>query len=171
MSSRLILPPNYLKQIDAPIIFLAGPIQGAEDWQNDAIRFIHSNAPELYIASPRRPIKTKGEFTQEIYNEQVDWETYHLRETGENGVVLFWLAKEFEHRCDRAYAQTTRFELAEWKMLHERDGSKLVLGIEDGFVGSRYIIRRFSQDCPEVPILHSLEDTCREAIKLSDYKK
>jgi hypothetical protein len=32
MSSNLILPPNYLQTIDAPVIFLAGPIQGADDW-------------------------------------------------------------------------------------------------------------------------------------------
>jgi len=166
MSSKLILPPTYLNQIDKPLIFLAGPIQGADDWQKEATKIIHSTASELYIASPRRHIQTKGEFTQDMYNEQVDWETYHLRKAGENGVVLFWLAKEFEHRCGRAYAQTTRFELGEWKMRHETDGSKIVVGIERGFTGSKYVIRRFSQDCPEVPICHSLEDTCRKAINI-----
>jgi len=166
MTSKLILPPNYLKTIDAPIIFLAGPIQGAYDWQKEAIQLISSKAPELYLASPRRQIKTKGEFTQEMYNEQVDWETYHLRKAGKNGVILFWLAKEFEHRCDRAYAQTTRFELAEWKMRHERDKSKIVVGIEEGYTGSKYIVRRFSQDCPDVPLTNTLEDTCDNAIRL-----
>jgi len=169
--SRLILPPNYLKIIDAPLIFLAGPIQGADDWQKVAIEIINSIAPELYIASPRRQIRTTGDFTQEMYNEQVDWETYHLRKAADNGVVLFWLAKEFEHKCDRAYAQTTRFELAEWKMRHERDGSKIIVGIEDGYTGSKYVVRRFSQDCPEVPILHTLEDTCKEAINAILYHR
>jgi hypothetical protein len=166
MPSRLISPPNYLEKIDAPVIFLAGPIQGAYDWQKDAIQIISSKAPELYIASPRRQNKNKGEFMPQMYNEQVDWETYHLRKAGENGVILFWLAKEFEHRCDRAYAQTTRFELSEWKIRHERDGVNIVVGIEDGYSGSKYILRRFSQDCPDVPITKTLEDTCCEAIKL-----
>lgn len=166
MSSNLILPPNYLQTIDAPLIFLAGPIQGADDWHKNAIQILSCKAPELYIASPRRQIETKGDFTKEMYNEQVDWETYHLRKAGENGVVLFWLAKEFEHRCDRAYAQTSRFELAEWKMRHERDGSKIVVGIENGFSGGRYLIRRLSQDCPDVPINDCLEETCNSAIKL-----
>lgn len=53
-----------------------------------------------------------------MYNEQVDWETFHLRKAGENGCVLFWLAKE---------------EV---------------------------------QDCPEVPICDSLEETCEQAVKL-----
>jgi len=170
MKLKLILPPNYLDSIDAPLIFLAGPIQGADNWQKEAIQIIQSIAPELYIASPRRPLTTKGEFTQDMYNEQVDWETYHLRKAGENGVIMFWLAKEFEHICDRAYAQTTRFELAEWKMRHERDGSELVVGIEKGYTGSKYIVRRLSQDCPKVPILHSLIDTCTKAIELARLK-
>jgi len=168
---NLILPPTYLERIDAPLIFLAGPIQGAYDWQSNAIKIIQSIDSELYVASPRRQIKPVGEFTEEMYNEQVDWETYHLKKAGENGVVLFWLAKEFEHRCDRPYAHTTGKELFEWKVLHEVYGYKIALGMEEGFVGNRYINRRFSQDCPEIPILHSLEDTCKEAIRLLNYKK
>ncbi len=97
----------------------------------------------------------------------VDWETFHLRNAGWNGVVLFWLAKEFEHDCKRAYAQTSRFELGEWKVIHERDGSNLVVGIEEGFTGDRYIKRRLPQDCPEVPILSTLEETCEKAVELA----
>jgi hypothetical protein len=40
----------------------------------------------------------------------------------------------------------------------------LVVGIEHGFSGERYIARRFGQDCPEVPILNNLEQTCLAAI-------
>jgi len=125
--SKTIIAPNYINSIDGPVIFLAGPIQGAADWQTDAIQIINKHAPDLYVASPRQTIKSLSDFTKEMYNTQVDWETYHLREAGKNGVVLFWLAKEFEHRCNRAYAQTTRFELAEWKLRHERDRSNLSL--------------------------------------------
>jgi hypothetical protein len=163
--SSLVLPPNYLK-IDGPMIFLAGPIQGAYDWQKDAISLIHSDAPDVYVASPRRQSALRGDFKKGMFDEQVDWEIYHMRLAGENGVVLFWLTKEFEHICDRAYAQTSRFELAEWKARHEGNGAKMVVGIEEGFTGMRYILRRFSQDCPDVPLLRTLEETCREAVKL-----
>jgi len=88
-----------------------------------------------------------------------------LRRASTEGCILFWLAKEYEHICDRAYAQTTRFELAEWKIRHERDATKLVVGIEEGFTGAKYIKRRLFQDCPLVPINYSLEQTCKEAIK------
>jgi hypothetical protein len=100
-----------------------------------------------------------------MYNEQVDWETYHLRKAGENGAILFWLAKESEHRCDRAYAQTSRGELFEWKKEHEYKGANLVVGIEEEFTGARYIRRRFSQDCPDVPICSTLKETCKKAIE------
>ncbi|MBR9683764.1 hypothetical protein GOV03_04455 [Candidatus Woesearchaeota archaeon] len=168
MTTKVILPPNYLENINGRLIFLAGPIQGAYNWQEQAIETLQTLAPELYVASPRRrEIIKKGEFTIDMYNEQVDWETYHLRKAGENGAILFWLTKESEHICRRAYAQTSRFELAEWKIRHERDGSNLVVGIEEGFSGAKYIQRRLSQDCPDVPICSTLEETCKTAILIS----
>lgn len=159
----VITPPDHSKA-DGPVIFLAGPIQGAENWQAEAIRIIQGLNAETNIANPRRD-DVDHTF---VYNEQVDWETAWLRRAGKNGVVMFWLAREFEHNHERAFAQTSRFELAEWKVRHERDGAKLVIGIEDGFTNARYIRRRFSQDCPEVQILDSLDGTCQAAVSLLD---
>lgn len=163
---RLIVAPNYPK-FDSPLIFLAGPIQGAENWQLKAAQYILNKDQIIWVASPRRFEKEKGEFTENKYNDQVDWETHNLRLAGKKGTVLFWLSKEFEHSCSRAYAQTTRFELAEWKMKHQYEKSNLALGIEKGFTGERYIKRRLSQDCPEINIKNSLEETCDEAIRLA----
>jgi hypothetical protein len=161
VSSRLLVPPE-ITPIDGPLVFLAGPIQGAPDWQSDAIALLQTLAPELHIASPRLAY-LDGTF---VYERQVDWETHHLRLAARTGAILFWLAREVEHRCDRAYAQTTRFELAEWKRRHECEGVKLVVGIEHGFSGARYIRHRFAQDCPAVPICTSLEPTCRALLDL-----
>lgn len=164
--SKVLIAPTYINNTDTPTIFLAGPIQGTYRWQDQAIELIQSLAPEVFIASPRRIIE-EGDFGIEKYNEQVDWETFYLRKAGENGTIMFWLAKESEHDCKRAYAQTTRFELAEWKMRHERDGAKLVVGIEEGFTGAKYIRRRFFQDCPAVTLHSNLEETCEEAVRLA----
>jgi hypothetical protein len=142
-------------------VFLAGPIQGAADWQADAISYLTASAPTLNIASPRRWY-LPGTFD---YGAQVDWETHHLRRAAENGVILFWLAAEREHDCNRSYAQTTRFELAEWKIRHERDGVLIVVGIEEGFSGAPYIRRRLAQDCPAVPVVTSLEEACDRTVK------
>lgn len=162
---RVIIAPERA-ELDGPVIFLAGPTQGAVSWHADAIRILQGMGGGFHVASPKRPINPDKDFTGDMYNEQVDWETHFLRLAGRRGVVMFWLAKEREHRCDRAYAQTTRFEIAEWKEYHRREGARLVVGIEEGFTGARYIRRRFAQDCPEVPLCDTLEATCRAAVNL-----
>ncbi len=160
MNGEIILPPNYV-EFDGPRIFLAGPIQGAQDWQTEAIHILQRIAPEIQIACPRKAYIDE----KFVYEKQVDWETYHLRRAAQHGAILFWLAKETEHYCERAYAQTSRFELGEWKVRHERDGIQLVVGIENGFTNTRYIRRRLSQDCPNVPICDSLKETCLKAVE------
>ncbi|VTR94252.1 Uncharacterized protein OS=uncultured bacterium GN=ACD_13C00140G0007 PE=4 SV=1 [Gemmata massiliana] len=158
----VLLPPT-ITPIDGPLVFLAGPIQGAPDWQSEAIRWFTEHAPTISVASPRRP----GPRISSDYIAQVDWETHHLRRAAGHGVILFWLACEAVNVPGRAYAQTSRFELAEWKVRHERDGTQLVIGIEDGFSGARYIRHRFGQDCPRVPVVPSLLGACAAAAELA----
>ena len=157
----VLLPPKIVA-VQGPLVFLAGPIQGAPEWQADALRWLHAQAPDLAVASPRRQYPP-GEFD---YAAQVDWETHHLRRAARHGAILFWLAREAVSVPGRCYSQTSRFELAEWKVRHERDGVRLVVGIEDGFSGARYIRQRFRQDCPDVPLVASLEATCRAVVEL-----
>ncbi len=164
-----------------PIVFLAGPIAwGPTSWHDRAMAELARLAPDVHVANPRRDAAASAAlwnrredmarpdqaFPDAAYDEQVDWETRYLQRAGEHGAVLFWLAREIEHRCERGHAQTTRFELAEWKERARRDRVNLVVGIEDGFTGARYIRRRFEQDCPDVPLCTSLEDTCRAAVEL-----
>ena len=155
----LVLLPTTIMPIAGPLVFLAGPIQGAPDWQADAIRWFAEHAPAIHVASPRRLDRSR----QFDYAAQVEWETHFLRLAAADGVILFWLAREAEIVPGRVYAQTTRFELAEWKVRHERDGVRLAVGIEEGFSGERYIRHRFGQDCPRVPLLSSLADVCAAA--------
>jgi hypothetical protein len=158
-----VLLPTTMTPIKGPLVFLAGPIQGAPYWQADAIRWFAEYAPAISVASPRRVDRSRA-FD---YAAQVDWETHHLRRAAECGVILFWLAREAESVPGRAYAQTTRFELAEWKVRHERDGVRLAVGIEEGFSGARYIRHRFNQDCPRVPLVSSLAEVCAAAVELA----
>ncbi len=161
---KLIVAPAH-PVIEGPLVFLAGPTWTSA-WQDEAIAYLLRHAPDVHIANPRRPVDVDRDFDQAMYEEQVDWETAYLRRAGTDGVVLFWLAAERFHRCERAYAQTTRFELAEWKENHRRDGVALAVGIEEGFTGARYIRHRFAQECPAVAIQDTLEDTCQAAIAL-----
>lgn len=163
MTERLILTPPEIVETQNPVIFLAGPIQGGPDWQSQAATLIHDIDPELIVASPRKNYP-EGTF---VYEKQVDWETHFLRTAGRTGVIAFWLAGQVEETPGRSYAQTTRFELAEWKMRHEYEDTKLTLGIEEGFGNARYIRRRFAQDAPDVLIADSLEVMCRNAVDLA----
>ncbi len=164
MGELLVAPDR--RTLSGPLVFLAGPTWTVE-WQEDAIGILRRLDAGLHIANPRRPLDVDRDFTEAMYAQQVDWETEHLRRAGEDGVGLFWLAAERKHRCERAFAQTTRFELAEWKERHRREGCRLALGIEEGFTGARYIRRRFEQDCPKVLIQSDLESTCRVAAALA----
>lgn len=167
MTGKILLPPTYDESLKGPLIFLVGPIQGARRWQDDAISIIHRIAPEVHIANPRREdlSYSHGDFSENLYNEQVDWETWNLRRAGSHGGVLAYCAAEETHRCDRAYAQTTRFEMGEWKERTMRDGSIMVVGLEQGYTGARYVRIRFSQDCPNVPICDSLEEACERVVQ------
>lgn len=162
MPQRLILQPAEIVGANGPIIFLAGPIQGAPDWQTDAATIIHELDATVTIASPRRDYP-EGTF---VYEMQVDWETHYLRAAGKLGVIAFWLAAQTIETPGRAYAQTSRFELGEWKMRHQYEGTKLTIGIEEQFGNARYIKRRFGQDCPDVKIADDLETMCQNAVEL-----
>jgi hypothetical protein len=54
-------------------------------------------------------------------------------------VIMFWLAGETNHAYDRAYAQTTRFELGEAVTRHRLEKIRVVVGIEKGFTNEKYI--------------------------------
>lgn len=167
MTERILLQPPEIVETTEPVIFLAGPIQGGPDWQSEATSIIHNLDPSIVVASPRRDYP-EGTF---VYERQVDWETHFLRTAGRAGVVAFWLAAQVQETPGRAYAQTTRFELAEWKMKHEYEGARLTIGIEEGFGNARYIRRRFSQDAPSVKIASSLEEMSRNAVDLVRYSE
>src|SRR3989338_286833 len=158
---RLITPPDF-KEISEPVIFLMGPIQGAREWQRDAAYMIWGMNKDIRVACPRRKF-----FSEKFdYDTQVDWETAYLNRAAENGAILCWLEREHTHYCERAYAQTTRFELGEWKSKYEANGGiNLVVGIDEGFSNGRYILKRLSDDCPDVPIAKSLKEACEKAVE------
>lgn len=165
MTVECIRPTEVEKQKGIKI-FLAGPIQGTDDWQQKAIELLTEKLKSQYghyiICSPR---SNKGE-RKFSFNEQVDWETLNLSEAE---VIMFFLAEEKEHFPDRAYAQTTRFELAEWLT---KDPGKVVIGLEGSFSGIPYILRRLQtsslEEVREMRMGSGLEDTVQKVImKLS----
>ena len=160
--SEIVLRPPDIIDVDSPVIFLAGPIQGAANWQSQAIEIIHNLDNGIVVASPRKDY-AEGTF---VYEKQVDWETHYLNTAAKLGAIVFWLASQATVTPGRAYAQTSRFELGEWKSKHEQEGTLLVVGIDEGFGNARYIRHRLTQDCPDVPILDSIEETMATTVDL-----
>ncbi|MGH7234665.1 MAG: hypothetical protein ACREF7_04450 [Candidatus Saccharimonadales bacterium] len=161
IAQELYIQPAEIVEVDGPVIFLAGPIQGAPLWQPEAAALIHAQT-EIIVASPQKDYP-EGTF---VYENQVDWETHFLRRAAKCGVIMFWLAAQTEETPGRSYAQTSRFELGEAKLKHERDGINLVVGIESGFGNERYIRRRFNQDCPDVLMPSNLAETVSSTLEL-----
>jgi len=151
VKNGLLRAPIYDKTFDNEddlAIFLAGPIQGAPDWHDEFIQKLKEKLKNtvlnrnILICSPKR---TEIDHTNFEYNEQVDWESFHLNKASKNGVVVFWLANEKEKVTGRCYAQTTRFEIGEWwaKGQSIKDFN-IVVGSEENFDGLKYISKKFT---------------------------
>lgn len=144
-------------------VFLAGPIQGAADWQGEIIDRIKTTmngvkfSKNIILCSPRSPKSVmESEFN---YDRQVDWESKYLNLAAKLGVLVFWMPNESEHVDGRSYAQTTRFELGEWwAKCQSIDGASMVVGIEDGFPGARYIKKKFGDEYPGVKVRSGLDE-------------
>lgn len=155
----LIIPIEY-RPIKGPLIFLAGPIQGTSDWRSCAIDTITALRPNIEIASP-----LAYENSLIPQNEQANWEMYHLNRAGLYGATFFWLANETEHNCSRAYAQTTRFELGEWKAKSKLMNMTIIVGMDTDFSGGWYIRQRLERSFPDQQIYSTLEETCKGAVE------
>lgn len=147
MIAKVITAPRGLYMLDRPSVFLAGPIQDAPDWQAEVIDALADRHIAIY--NPRTPDPWHGD-----YAGQVNWETDHLWQAS---IILFWFAlPAHPPREDRSYAQTSRFEMGEWFARVSDGRHKLVVGIEPGFHGERYIRTRAS-GVPNITVCSSLE--------------
>ena len=170
----IILPKTYVKDLDSPLIFLAGPIRSAPDWQNKAIGIILSNDPDVVIASPRRELKDefldqqlKGD--DSYFHRQRAWERHYLDIASKTGAILFWLPGEEEHNCRKVYGAMTRFESGLVLGWYKYDKSiSFCVGTDGEFSEFDTMLYDFSSDAPNVEIKRTLEETCLEAIRLAN---
>lgn len=154
----MVIRPPEIVSTSIPVIFLAGPIQNAPEWHQEAIAMFPTTT---LIACPKREGHRKPLEVSD-YAAQVDWETTYLNRASESGIILFWLPVAVSHNCDRPYAQTTRFELGEWwtKASNYDNNIKLLVGIEKGFPNERYLKHRLSKN---MEIYTNLQDICSKA--------
>lgn len=169
---RVIIPKTYAR-IEEPLIFLAGPIKGAPNWQDEAINILFSKNENLTIVSPRRGIRpeisrciAKGD--EEYFPRQRSWERHYLDLASKKGAILFWLPGEVEHNCDKSYGAMTRVEIGQWMTNYRHDNSiNFCVGSDNKFSELHTIEYDLKLDAPNKKIYSTLEETCEEAIRLA----
>jgi hypothetical protein len=181
---QIILPNTYIVKEELyahPLIFLAGPIRGAPLWQDEAIDLLFKQRKDLVIANPRRGVRKDLQpyvVTNERmpFDRQRAWERYYLEiasKTGsvakkKFGTILFWLAGEVDHKCDKSYGAMTRMELGYWTARYKADPRvNLCVGSDGKFSELRTLTYDLSCDAPDKKIHETLEETCKEALRLA----
>ena len=173
---KLIIPKTYLQELGVPLIFLAGPIRSAPNWQDEAIDFLFSQEQNLAIASPRRGIRDKiasyimpGD--ENYFSRQRAWERHYLDIASKTGAILFWLPGEIEHDCQKVYGAMTRVEIGQWMTRYNFDKNvRFCIGSDGKFPELHTIAFDLRIDAPDKKIFLTLEETCAEAARLAYHK-
>lgn len=173
---KLIIPKTYVQELAAPLIFLAGPIRSAPNWQDKAIDFLFSQKSDLIIASPRRGVRDKiapyivtGD--ENYFPRQRAWERHYLDIASKTGAILFWLPGEAEHDCQKVYGAMTRVEIGQWMTNYKHDNSvRFCVGSDGKFSELNTVEFDLKLDAPDKDIKKTLEETCTEAVRLACQK-
>ena len=172
----MIIPKTYIAEISQPLIFLAGPIRGAPNWQDDAACFILSKNPDILVASPRRGFRDRIagyiiEGEQNYFPRQRAWERHYLdlaSKKEKKGAIMFWLPEEVEHSCGKAYGAMTRVEIGQCMTRYAYDKSvRFCVGSDGRFSELDTIAYDLSIDAPDKDIKKTLEEACNEALRIS----
>ena len=169
---NIIIPKTRVENIDAPLIFLAGPVKGAPGWRDAAIEIILSQNKEIVVASPdaelKKSLRTHLLRGDEDFPRRRAWERHYLEVASKTGAIMFWLPEEVEHDCKKPYGSMTRIELGQWMTRYSYDRSvRLCFGSDGKFSELDIIKFDLSRDAPDKKIFGSLEETCREAVRIA----
>lgn len=170
---KLIIPKTYVTRLESPLIFLAGPIRSAPNWQDEAAIILFSLEPDLTVASPRFGIRDKiakyialGD--ESYFSRARAWERHYLNIASKNGAILFWLPSEEKHDCKKVYGAMTRVELGQWMTHYKYDPNvRFCIGTDGNFPEFGPIQYDLQQDAPKKDVKKTLEETCNEAVQLA----
>ena len=161
-----------LSHNDQPFIFLAGPIQNAPKWHNDAINILIEAHPDVCIATPsEKALEREAKKYLARHSENIElpnkraWEWRYLEIASRSGAILFWLANPERLTRNKAYGATTRLELGQWMTEYKRDNKlRVCVGIEKGFPDDKSI-RYDLKEYAHIHVHESLEDVCKCALQ------
>lgn len=162
----------------APLLFLAGPIRGGDDWQADMSVEVLRQEPHTFIACPLRwngEHRLSHHFYQpytQAENRQLVWERHYLKQAGieedENGCIVFWLGLESEthpHPGPEPYAMDTRREIGKFTAFAEMMPTRLIVGGNRNFFGLDVILFELSEAIQKpVPFYESMKEVAEHAL-------
>ena len=174
MSERIISPPEYRRLGETtPLVFLAGPVQGAPDWQTPLGERLLDARPHIAVASPRRTPENQARLVADKVDKdgQVRWETEFRWRAQMFGVTVVYFAAQdhsLEYPAGRPYAQTSRIEAGEDLMLKRlRPEHRLVFGFDPEYAaqggGSESYLRERLKILSEkigrpLPVQHTIDE-------------
>lgn len=193
----LILPTNKIETNRQRVYFLAGPILGGGNWQQEAIGLLLKTDPECFVVCPcnyqseqeLQPYIRYGLY--EVFPNQTLWERHYLQSASVHGCVIFWLPEEDQAnprpKETGPYAQDTYGELGRWSMLNGNKKANfvspydrkcianVVIGGQRNFPGLRTIEKNLIADHADhgnksVQIYETLEQTIFAAIEVAKTK-
>jgi hypothetical protein len=133
-------PAECSREVSTSVVFLAGGITDAEDWQRALIRMVSD--VELVVLNPRRESFPMGD--ESAGREQIAWEFRHLRMAD---AVAFWFPPQ-------TLCPIALFELG----VQTAGRRPLFVGVDPGYRRRFDVQVQLALARPEVKIVGRLED-------------
>ena len=174
---EILIPKTKMEETKIPLIFLAGPIKGTNDWRSSAVEIFESFNLPLIIASPSKRVNLINNKTTLIpisndFSRQREWENHYLDIASRNGSILFWFPEETIHNCEKSYGAMTRVEIGQWMTEYKYNNSiHLCVGTDGKFSEIDTIRYDLSVFAPDIKICEILEETCNQAINFIQPRK
>jgi hypothetical protein len=178
---EIILPKTFVEKesIVSPLFFLAGPVRGGRNWQEQCCLEIEKTISNFSVVVPTRwqtqdkLFKYSVSGADNVFKRQTDWEYLYLSLTLEmskshKGCIIFWLPERDPKHLGE-YGRDTRGELGRWGSRAISEGGHIVIGAEAAFPGVDVIQRNLELDLKmktgqEFPIYQTLRETARRAV-------
>jgi len=159
-----------------PVLYLAGPVRNAPRWHEEVIRKLLVLNVGVHVACPAHHLSAdlmslvESDKGYPTFDRSASWENHYLDCAAKNGVIMFWLPGEIEHKefSQKKYAHKTMLALGKWLEKAKADqGIHLVIGTDGLFPEWSSIKHQLEVDYPEVIVNTSLEDTVAKAVRMT----
>lgn len=167
---RIVRPIEYpIPKLKDNFFFLLGP-NAVPPWQEQAITLIQTANTKVEIISPCHPNHNPSRLSDAENRRLAIWELHYLREAWKRGILLCWFPAEQEHRCDEPFAQNCRDEFGRSIEQHIHNRARLVVGIEPGYGGGRFLRTALEVDCQDLKVPTTLAATCNFALAMFNHE-